>query len=82
LFLEALQAVHRSIFNWPEGNLGLSSAFSAYGAEHLTALAIARIPALCSAFPTALGLILKPLLVIEFLLTSGEYKLLPTILAY
>jgi len=80
LFGEAVRAVHRAFPGRLERYFGL---FAAGSAGHLVHLSGAT--ALCfvggAAGGAALGLVLKALLLIEFLLTGSEGEGLPAVLA-
>ena len=80
---EAVAAVNRTIILRLEGDLSLLAAISANNSEELTLCnAIALATTLITAVTAANGLILKALLLVECLLTSGENKVVATIFAF
>ena len=80
---EAIAAVDRAVILRLERNFRLLATGSACHLEHraLTAVAIVAAASLATAVATANRIILKPLLLVEFLLTCRERELLATILA-
>lgn len=80
---EAVAAVNRTIILRLEGDLSLLAAISANNSEELTLCnAIALTTTLITAVTATNGLILKALLLVECLLTSGENKVVATIFAF
>ena len=80
---EAIAAVDRAVILRLERNFRLLAAGSACHLERraLTAVAIMAAASLSAAVAAANRIILKPLLLVELLLTCGERELLATILA-
>lgn len=76
----ALAAVYRLPVSGIERNLAGFSALSADSVEHFST-ALSRVLLRITARLASLGLVLKALLCIEFLLTGCEHELIPAILA-
>jgi hypothetical protein len=83
LLLEALQAVDRSSFYGLERHFRVGSTLSTNSSKHLAwCSGTTVITSVLSAILATLGFIFETLLLIEFLLTNGEYELLATILTH
>lgn len=78
---ETFTAINRPFVTRLERHLGRLATLSTNYIIHL-AWATSLGPAICPAVPAPLRFVLKPLLREELLLTGGEHKLVPAILAY
>ena len=83
-FLETVVAVHRSAVYRTERNLGICTALSAHGLEHLSGRSGTGIPITAgrSAVPAAFRFVFKTLFSIKLLFTRSKNELITAILTY